>query len=343
MVYPPRQDFRSLPARSDSSTRCQDPRFSKAAASRRHDRARSTLEVMMFGRLDDLSCRNTFCPRSTSGLTQFAGRRCAGAAGIRATTRLIRWFVGKYGVDMSEAENPDIASGASFNDFFGRPPKPGGRNRWPMPISSLRWTVPSASSARSTTIISCRRRGHRFTTTQLLRNRDDAALADRFRHGSFATLRSRRRIITGCTCRARGRLQRMIYVPGALFSVNPTTARGVPRPVRPQRTRGLRIRLRNAWALRDGAGRRDDRRQHGDHLARRGQSAAHRGDRRMGVRRPPDRCSSRARMGRFLRGSTVIMLFEKDIIDFNAAHWRPEGRRFASRFGRGGGRHALAR
>ena len=30
-------------------------------------------------------------------------------------------------------------------------------------------------------------------------------------------------------------------------------------------------------------------------------------------------------MGRFLLGSTVIMLFEKDVIDFNA-DWRPEGR-----------------
>ena len=30
------------------------------------------------------------------------------------TTRLIRWFVGRYGVDMSEAAEPDIASyGAS--------------------------------------------------------------------------------------------------------------------------------------------------------------------------------------------------------------------------------------
>jgi phosphatidylserine decarboxylase len=29
-------------------------------------------------------------------------------------------------------------------------------------------------------------------------------------------------------------------------------------------------------------------------------------------------------MGRFLLGSTVIMLFEKDVIEFNA-DWRPEG------------------
>ena len=43
------------------------------------------------------------------------------------TTRLIRWFVARYGVDMSEAADPDIASYASFNDFFTRPLKAGAR------------------------------------------------------------------------------------------------------------------------------------------------------------------------------------------------------------------------
>src|SRR3954464_12110601 len=59
-------------------------------------------------------------------LTMFAGR-VAGAQGSALTPRLIRWFVRKYGVDMSEAENPDIASYASFNDFFTRPLKIGAR------------------------------------------------------------------------------------------------------------------------------------------------------------------------------------------------------------------------
>ena len=58
-------------------------------------------------------------------LTVFAGR-IAGAE-ARWTTRLIRWFVGRYRVDMTEAENPDIASYRSFNDFFTRPLKAGAR------------------------------------------------------------------------------------------------------------------------------------------------------------------------------------------------------------------------
>src|SRR5689334_16724797 len=47
-------------------------------------------------------------------MTTFAGA-FAGAQGGAMTTRLIRWFVGRYGVNMAEAANPDIASYASFN------------------------------------------------------------------------------------------------------------------------------------------------------------------------------------------------------------------------------------
>jgi phosphatidylserine decarboxylase len=69
-------------------------------------------------------------------------------------------------------------------------------------------------------------KGHRFTTTELVGG--DAVLAGEFRHGSFANLylspKDYHRLHMPCD----GRLLRMIYVPGALFSVNPVTARGVP-------------------------------------------------------------------------------------------------------------------
>ena len=42
-------------------------------------------------------------------LTALAGRFAAARAG-GLTTSVIRWFVGRYGVNMSEAANPDIAS-----------------------------------------------------------------------------------------------------------------------------------------------------------------------------------------------------------------------------------------
>ncbi len=59
-------------------------------------------------------------------LTTFAGR-VAGSEGKWFTPRLIEWFVRKYGVDMSQAENEDLGSYKSFNDFFTRPLRPGAR------------------------------------------------------------------------------------------------------------------------------------------------------------------------------------------------------------------------
>ena len=69
-------------------------------------------------------------------------------------------------------------------------------------------------------------KGHSYSTTALVGG--DRELAAQFEDGSFATLylspRDYHRIHMPCD----GRLTRMIHVPGALFSVNPTTARGVP-------------------------------------------------------------------------------------------------------------------
>ena len=59
-------------------------------------------------------------------ITLLAGK-LAGARAGGLTTSVIRWFVGRYGVNMAEAASPDIASYASFNDFFTRPLKAGAR------------------------------------------------------------------------------------------------------------------------------------------------------------------------------------------------------------------------
>ena len=158
------------------------------------------------------------------GMTAFAGL-VARAAGNALTTRLIRWFVAKYGVNMTEAANPDIGSYKTFNDFFTRPLKVGAR---PLAEADLICPVDGAISQFGAIddhhILQAK--GHRFTTTELVGG--DHALAAKFRHGSFANLylspRDYHRLHMPCD----GKLVRMIYVPGALFSVNPTTARGVP-------------------------------------------------------------------------------------------------------------------
>ena len=158
------------------------------------------------------------------GLTALAGRG-ASARGGGTTTQVIRWFVRKYRVDMSEAAQPNIAAYATFNDFFTRALKPGAR---PLADADLICPVDGAISQfgaiERDQIVQAK--GHRYSTSALVGG--DSALAARFHNGSFATLylspRDYHRIHMPCD----GRLLRMTHVPGTLFSVNPVTARGVP-------------------------------------------------------------------------------------------------------------------
>ena len=157
-------------------------------------------------------------------LTAFAGRVANAERGAR-TTRLIAWFVRKYGVDMREAAEPDIARYASFNAFFTRALAPGAR---PLAAADLVCPVDGSISqfGRIERDQIVQAKGHRYSTTALVGG--DRTLAAAFDDGAFATLylspKDYHRIHMPCD----GRLMRMIHVPGALFSVNPTTARGVP-------------------------------------------------------------------------------------------------------------------
>jgi phosphatidylserine decarboxylase len=245
-------------------------------------------------------------------MTQFGGIVASGRWGAR-TTAIIRWFIKRYGVDMNEAADPDITHYASFNDFFTRALKPGVR---PMAQAELICPVDGAISQFG--VIErdqiFQAKGHRYSTTALVGG--DAALAAHFQDGLFATLylspKDYHRIHMPCD----GRLLRMIYVPGDLFSVNPTTARGVP---------GLFARNERVVCVFDTA--------HGPFvLALVGATIVgsmatvwH------GVVNPPRSSTVRewsyidqdvqlkqgAEMGRFLLGSTVVMLFPKRALAFN--------------------------
>jgi phosphatidylserine decarboxylase len=157
-------------------------------------------------------------------ITSFGGHIASAKAGS-VTTSIIRWFVAKYGVDMSEAANPDITSYASFNEFFTRALKPGVR-----PLAQADMVCPVDGAISQFGVVDddqiFQAKGHHYATAALVGG--DAALAAQFQHGHFATIylspRDYHRIHMPCD----GRLLRMIYVPGALFSVNPVTARGVP-------------------------------------------------------------------------------------------------------------------
>nr|WP_229452001.1 archaetidylserine decarboxylase [Massilia niastensis] len=236
------------------------------------------------------------------------------------TTSLIRWFVGKYGVNMDEAVNPDIASYASFNEFFTRPLRSDAR-----PLAQADFVCPVDGAISQFGEIDdhhiFQAKGHKFTTAELVGG--DTGLAAHFQHGSFANLylspKDYHRIHMPCD----GRLTRMIYVPGKLFSVNPTTARGVP---------GLFARNERVVCVFESE-------EHGPFVMTLvgativGSMATvwH------GVVNPPRMpricewsydsrqvvLKKGEEMGRFLLGSTVVMLFRRGAVSFNP-DWAPE-------------------
>ena len=250
-------------------------------------------------------------------LTVLAGKLASARAG-GVTTRFIRWFVGRYGVDMAEAANPDIAGYASFNEFFTRPLRADAR-----PLAPADFICPVDGAISQFGAIDrdqiFQAKGHHYSTTALVGG--DRELAAQFADGAFATLylspRDYHRIHMPCT----GRLTRMIHVPGALFSVNPVTARGVP---------GLFARNERVVCVFDSA--------HGPFvLALVGATIVgsmatvwH------GVVNPPRPGHLREwnysdrqlhfrqgdEMGRFLLGSTVVMLFPPGVVQFNR-DWAP--------------------
>jgi phosphatidylserine decarboxylase len=247
------------------------------------------------------------------------GAVVANAKAGRITTAIIRWFVGRYNVNMGEAAEPDIARYPTFNAFFTRALRPGAR-----PLADADFICPVDGSISQFGAIDDDRiiqaKDHNYSTVALVGG--DCDLAAQFKHGSFATLylspRDYHRIHMPCA----GRLTRMIFVPGSFFSVNPATVRGVP---------GLFARNERVVCVFET--------EHGPFvLAFVGamivgsiETVWH------GVVNPPgarevkewqygprDRVFAKGdEMGRFLLGSTVVLLFPKERLRFNP-EWVPE-------------------
>ncbi|SEL76881.1 phosphatidylserine decarboxylase [Roseateles sp. YR242] len=157
-------------------------------------------------------------------LTRMAGR-LAGAELGGFTTWTIQRFIRKYGVNMAEAAESDPTVYPTFNEFFTRALKPGARPLADAPlICPVDGAISQFGPVHAEQILQAK--GHHYSVTSLVGG--DQQLAARFRDGHFATIylspRDYHRIHMPCA----GRLVRMIHVPGDLFSVNPTTARGVP-------------------------------------------------------------------------------------------------------------------
>ena len=157
-------------------------------------------------------------------MTRLAGHVASAEWGT-VTTWVIQRFVKRYKVNMSEAAHADPAHYKSFNEFFTRPLKDGAR-----PLSSSTWVCPVDGAISQCGAIQrdqiFQAKGHQYSTRALVGG--DAALAAQFENGQFATLYLSPRDYHRIHMPIAGKLLRMIHVPGDLFSVNPTTARGVP-------------------------------------------------------------------------------------------------------------------
>ncbi len=161
------------------------------------------------------------------GLSVLAGK-LADKKNIPFKDWVIKTFANHYKVDMSIAVEPDLTQYETFNDFFTRAIRPETR-----PIcdhaDTLACPVDGAVSqfGKITGGDIIQAKGHSYTVDDLLGG--DKQLAAQFEDGEFITIYLSPRDYHRYHMPIDGKLTRMIHVPGKLFSVNPLTARTVPR------------------------------------------------------------------------------------------------------------------
>lgn len=139
----------------------------------------------------------------------------------------ISQFVKKYQVDMSEAINSDPLSYRNFNDFFTRAIRPELR-----PICDQDDGIACPADGAISQLgnieygILFQAKGHNYSLTDLLGG--DASLSNQFLGGSFATVYLSPKDYHRVHMPLTGRLTKMIHIPGKLFSVNKVTAEQIP-------------------------------------------------------------------------------------------------------------------
>lgn len=162
-------------------------------------------------------------------------RALSRAAGWLAETRIkwikdpfTRWFVERYDVDMTEAQETDCTAYASFNDFFTRALKDGAR---PITDGGKSIACPADGAVSQLGEIHNGRifqaKGHDFSLLELVGG--DPKTAAPFTGGHFATVYLSPKDYHRVHMPISGTLKSMTYVPGQLFSVNDVTTRTVPR------------------------------------------------------------------------------------------------------------------
>ncbi|WED26929.1 archaetidylserine decarboxylase [Vibrio sp. DW001] len=159
-------------------------------------------------------------------ITRVVGKLASAKLG-RVTTALITMFIKQYKINMDEALHSDPAYFKTFNDFFVRELKTDARilnDDTQVITHPADACVSQFGPIENGQIIQAK--SHNFSALELLGG--DTTLYDEFEDGSFATLylspSDYHRVHMPCD----GVLRKMIYVPGDLYSVNPLTAENIP-------------------------------------------------------------------------------------------------------------------
>jgi phosphatidylserine decarboxylase len=154
-------------------------------------------------------------------------RRLAYSDSPRLKQWLIETVTRRFGVDLSEAAQPDPRAYPTFNAFFTRALKPGARVPDPDPRALL---MPADGRISQCGRIDNGRifqaKGQSFTAAELL---GDEAAAEPFANGLFATVYLSPKDYHRVHMPWAGTLRETVHVPGRLFSVGPDAVRTVPR------------------------------------------------------------------------------------------------------------------
>jgi len=157
--------------------------------------------------------------------------RCTGAlAELRHPRWLKDWviaqFIRVFGVDMTQAQEPDATRYSCFNEFFTRPLREGAR-----PLAAADILCPADGAISQLGEIAngllFQAKGRYFSAEDLLGG--DVARAAQFDGGQFATVYLSPKDYHRVHMPVAGRLTATRYVPGKLFSVNGVTADNVDR------------------------------------------------------------------------------------------------------------------
>lgn len=159
-------------------------------------------------------------------ISRVVGKLAAAEAGW-LTTKLISLFIQAYKINMSEAKYNNAEDFKTFNDFFTRELAPGAR-----PITTndnqLCYPVDGAISQQGDIIEGqlIQAKGFNYSLTSLLGGKEETSAP--FQGGKFSCIYLAPKDYHRVHIPMAATLKEMIYVPGDLFSVNPLTANNVP-------------------------------------------------------------------------------------------------------------------